>query len=193
MPINPDLISTIRVDQLPPASIASDSVIAHAIGELLYKGSITDLVEFIRPLVSTAFQYEVRDLWVDEAYISANFESTGIGKNLCLGWVICDGRNGSPQSAGTVNVGQGSSIYGISYELKDSGGEPSHTLTSAEMPPHSHGLSEIKRYNTVFGVNGFYDRSNGADSSGLTTDNTGGGDPHNNMQPYLVYLKIMKL
>ena len=192
MAINPDSISTIRVDQLPNASIASDSIVPHSIGEILYKGSINDLVEFIRPLVSN-FQYEIKDLWVDETYVSNNFESTGIGKNLCIGWAICDGRNGTPAASGTVNVGRGLGTFGTDYLLKDSGGDPNHTLTVSEMPSHNHSVSQIRTYNASFGTAGFYDRSNGAESNGIVTDYAGEGYPHNNMQPYLVYLRIMKL
>lgn len=195
MPINPALIDTIRVDQLPAAAIANDSIIPHAIGELLYQASLSDLIGYLRPLLSTAIQYEIRDLWVDEAYVIANFESTGIGKNLCIGWAICDGRNGTPTSNGRVNVAQGISSFGIAYELKDSGGAPTHTLNISEIPSHNHGLEEIKRNtNNSSGTPvSFYDQGAGAEPHGKTTDNIGGGSAHNNMQPYLVFLRIMKL
>ena len=52
------------------------------------------------------------------------------------GWALCDGRNGTPDLRDRFIVGAGGS-----YDVGDTGGAESVTLTVAQMPQHSHGAS----------------------------------------------------
>lgn len=79
---------------------------------------------------------------------------------------------------------------GNSYSLGSVGGEVIHTLTIDEMPSHSHTYKRhaFDRNDTdpetgedVYGAN---NKTLGAHMG--VTEFTGGGQPHNNMPPYLV-------
>ena len=76
------------------------------------------------------------------------------------------------------------------YPIGSIGGESSHTLTVDELPPHRHKISRINWYNSPQSSGLSF---NVIESSNLKVDGeyqqsgaTGGGEPHNNMQPYLV-------
>lgn len=86
-------------------------------------------------------------------------------------------------------------------ELGKTGGEKTHTLTVDEMPSHTHDVA-IAVNNTVAGGARYYFNSAGttsapitdtaAWSNSLTAKATGGGQSHNNLQPYLVTNYIIK-
>lgn len=79
---------------------------------------------------------------------------------------------------------------GDTYAVGTTGGEATHTLTLLEMPTHNHGLSNsnFASYHTQrdgnsnweFGGNNYLSGGN------TTTTDTGSGQAHNNMPPYLV-------
>lgn len=89
--------------------------------------------------------------------------------------------------------------FGNSIVLGQSGGASSHTLTPAEMPAHSHAVqattaaaptTAIGPENALPATAAHQPYRSGAVTSvpmkaGLV-QNTGGGQPHSNMQPYLV-------
>lgn len=95
------------------------------------------------------------------------------------------------------------------YKIGSTGGEATHTLTTAEIPSHNHTGSTNSTgahrhdlyYRTVYSAGDDYNAvcrpsagtaiSNYMDSAGnhkhtFTTANTGSGNAHNNMPPYLV-------
>ena len=87
-----------------------------------------------------------------------------------------------PVSDGTVDVNIGTS----SYVLGQAFGEAEHTLTIPEIPAHTHG-TQIPANNNKSGTN---DPAQCA-TQAADTDSTGGGLPHNNIQPSTgVWMKI---
>ena len=78
---------------------------------------------------------------------------------------------------------------GVGHTLGTTGGEQTHTLTTPEIPSHSH----------LIGFSGSLLPAGGSGSGGSAvvsdsqyTGNTGGGGAHNNMPPYVVFNFIIK-
>jgi microcystin-dependent protein len=128
-----------------------------------------------------------------------------------------------PDFRGRVPVGVGMGDSLSLRVLGASGGAETHTLTINEMPEHNHtGTTDISGTHThpltlsyddgnnshtagqhpngdalpADNVDKNYDintKPAGAHTHTFTTDNTGGGQPHNNMQPFLCVRYIIKL
>ena len=107
-----------------------------------------------------------------------------------------------PNLMGRVPVG-----VSLTFPLASSGGEATHTLTEAELPAHKHSVSDPGHQHNISAFNKgggtmymFGDEANEkkgevkshASKTGISLENTGGGDAHNNMQPYLVVHYIIK-
>ena len=187
--INPDLITTVRVGELPPEPFSLTDLIPHEVGTDLKSGTIQQLLDLLRPLVGK-LQYEVIEMDVTTQYITDNFDSTGLGINLCEGFAICNGNNGTKNRDGRSGI-----AYGITYNFVGlTGGTADSTLVS-----HSH---TAKISNVTGGDTDKFIAQNGGSGGGTTsatgtgiinTSITGGTGVNKNYHPYIVTLTIMKL
>lgn len=118
--------------------------------------------------------------------------------------------------AGRVLLAQGISTWGVNYSAGSTGGEDKHTLTINESAPHNHtgsattsgsththaltmqashgksGNGGVPRFSDGDVWSGYKTQNlsaAGEHSHAITINNSGGGQAHNNMQPYLaVYM-----
>lgn len=126
-----------------------------------------------------------------------------------------------PNKTGRVSVGIGI-LDGNTYDLGSTGGSAKVTLTQAQMPahahnakhahevaetPHSHNVSITTIGNLNAGgypvdaaAETFFDYPTKSATTGITvkekdfnTESSGGGEAHNNMQPYLVTRFMVKV
>jgi microcystin-dependent protein len=97
-----------------------------------------------------------------------------------------------PDMTGRIPVGidNGSRRITSNNILGASGGEETHQLTISEMPNHKHTMEGCSTAANP-GCNTSFD-TNPSLSVIRDTSSTGGNQPHNNMQPYLVLNYIIK-
>lgn len=109
---------------------------------------------------------------------------SGAISNIPSGWVLCDGNNGTPNLQDRFVVGAGST-----YTVDSTGGASTVTLTTSEMPSHSHGyLSDSDSPVAGTGVS-----ENDNFDNGRSTQSAGGGSAHENKPPYYALAYIMKV
>jgi hypothetical protein len=107
-----------------------------------------------------------------------------------------------------VAFGTGRTLVGIDAgqtefdTVEETGGAKTHTLLEAEIPSHTHTITDPGHAHTqttsaTDGASGRADSSSGgatynnvaninSNTTGITINNTGGGGAHNNLQPYIV-------
>ena len=133
------------------------------------------------------------------------------------GWLLCDGSSFSvtsypelfdvigttygydddrnpklPDLRGRVAVGKKDATSADDTEfsiLGNTGGEKTHTLTVDEMPSHKHGFQANNDFHAQSGTDAWIFK--GGRNDGFILE-TGGSQPHNNLQPYLVTNFIIK-
>jgi hypothetical protein len=115
-------------------------------------------------------------------------ESTPAGAVMSFDLATCpDGWSEYANAKDRVIVGSGSS-----YARGSTGGESTHTLTVAEMPSHNHAITPSATTWTNGAGSENFDYVGGGKLRVSATQNTGEGNPHNNMQPYIALLYCIK-
>jgi len=132
------------------------------------------------------------------------------------GWLLCDGAavSRSTYSAlfsviGTAyGAGDGSSTFNLpnfggkgpmGYKsdnsafdnLAETGGEETHTLTTSEIPGHTHTYDELDGGSHSDAGSGLY--TDYSSTNSRTSGSTGGGSAHNVLDPYLTVNFIVKI
>ena len=122
------------------------------------------------------------------------------------GWALCTGQtvngNETPDLRGRFVLASGNALGLSARTVGQTGGEQAHTLTTAEMPAHSHDFrSDGAAVLILGGASGQFADSDDSGGFGETdpifrpskVQNTGGGDAHNNMPPFYVLAFIMRV
>ena len=152
---------------------------------------------------------DVKEIDCTLDYIIANFDlATGLGLNERTGWALCDGRNDTKDRRGRGPIGWDDRTVdplngiwdAIYHNIGSVGGEKAHQLSLDQMPAHSHQLVQPNGqpyYGDTGGGGGQFslkgDNDNSVANGTLKTDVQGGGQPHENRQPFIVTLFIQKL
>jgi len=110
---------------------------------------------------------------VGSIYINAT-SATNPGTLLGFGTWVAFG-------AGKVVVGLDSTDTDFDT-VGETGGAKTHTLTTSEIPSHTHSLNTSDNP----GGSGAIEVAGGSPTSTQSTQATGGGNAHNNLQPYIV-------
>jgi microcystin-dependent protein len=114
-----------------------------------------------------------------------------------------------PDTRGRAPVGAGQGSGLTNRLLGVTGGAETHTLTASEMPSHTHTINDPGHTHSY--VNNTNDQgtdnvlssetaadnadlsaTTGSSTTGITINSTGGGQAHNNMQPFLTFNYIIK-
>lgn len=126
--------------------------------------------------------------------MSANATTTGASLVRFFAWGNGDGSTTFtlPNLQGLTTAGANGSLFPNSNGVGLTGGNATHTLTVPEIPSHTHPpLSPATNFitnNTGSGVT----TGGGNIGSSATTGATGGGDPHNNVQPTAIVKKCIR-
>ena len=114
---------------------------------------------------------------------------SGAANAIPTGFVLCDGNNSTPNLSGRFVVGYDAS--NSDYDVNDTGGSESVTLTVNQIPAHTHNINLAVRafYQEPrnFGVG-----TDGSANNSEDTGSTGGGQSHENRPPYYALCYIMK-
>ena len=161
---------------------------------------ITNAASYVDGRVQAALPAGVIAMW------------SGAASAVPTGWALCDGTSGMPDLRGRFIVGAGGS-----YAVGATGGAETVTLTTAQMPAHSHGITATAEEagghshtltlgttsadsgsRSVVAEDKYTSRATSTDGAHThmitaTAANTGGGAAHENRPPYYALCYIMKL
>tara|TARA_A100001515_G_scaffold69243_1_gene55047 strand:- start:638 stop:1573 length:936 start_codon:yes stop_codon:yes gene_type:complete len=113
---------------------------------------------------------------------------SGAANAIPTGFVLCNGSNGTPDLRNRFIVGAGS---GSNYNVNDTGGADSVTLTVDQIPPHTH--TYIDQYVQIdAGYRPWPANNNDCNDRNRDSGSTGGGQAHENRPPYYALCFIMK-
>ena len=109
--------------------------------------------------------------------------------SIPTGFVLCDGNNGTPDLRGRFVVGHHPSNG--DYDVDDTGGEESVTLTVNQIPAHTH--TYVDQYVAINnGYRPWPANNNDCAARDVNSGSTGGGQSHENRPPYYALCYIMK-
>ena len=118
--------------------------------------------------------------------VGAIFTTTVAYANSAAVVAAIGGTTWTAFGAGKVLVGVDASDTDFDT-VEETGGAKTHTLTTAEMPAHTHSYDKQVTSTDALSIHDITRTTGG--NTGATTGSTGGGTAHNNLQPYItVYM-----
>ena len=117
---------------------------------------------------------------------------SGAADAIPTGFTLCDGNNNTPDLRGRFVVGFHDSNG--DYDVNDTGGAETVTLSIAEMPNHKHDttVDNAKLFPANGGTSINFGGAGGYPATTFTMSTTGGGGAHENRPPYYALCYIMK-
>ncbi len=120
------------------------------------------------------------------------------------GWTLCDGTDNTPNLTDRFIVGAGNT-----YSVGNTGGYAHVTLTTNQMPTHSHTITDPGHDHYVYGGSNesttrnshacyanvkmnYLDIETDMSKTNITLNSTGGSASHENRPPYYALCFIMK-
>ena len=114
---------------------------------------------------------------------------SGAADAIPTGFVLCDGNNSTPNLSGRFVVGYDASNN--DYDVNDTGGSESVTLTLNQIPAHTH--TYIDQYVVIDnGYRPWPASNNDCGARSVNTSSSGGGQSHENRPPFYALCYIMK-
>lgn len=195
----PNIQTSYQIEVTPNDSISSGTPITQTLASAFY--TIDFLagghgIAFGQPATQDGFFCNMDSYFKDHANIvralfdfihpvGSYYETsdTSFNPNTTWGgtWVL--------ETEGQVHVSAGTN-YAVNGALTNTsdGGEATHLLTVDEMPSHNHNFSMWGNGTHYYPSSGSILRwySSAYNTQTVTVSNTGGGQAHNNMQPYII-------
>lgn len=116
---------------------------------------------------------------------------SGAANAIPSGYVLCDGGNGTPDLRDRFVVGAGSS-----YSVNNTGGANTVTLTTAQIPSHTHTYSDLYVLQSALvpGIDIDFNATTWDPNGNRTgtTNAAGSGQSHENRPPYYALCYVMK-
>ena len=112
---------------------------------------------------------------------------SGAANAIPSGWYLCDGNNSTPDLRGRFVVGHHDSNG--DYDVGDTGGAETVTLTTDQIPAHTHNVRTSQ--GIYYSGGGGYIQPLSSSVSQVSTS-TGGGQAHENRPPFYALCYIMK-
>jgi microcystin-dependent protein len=183
-------------------------------------------------IANIASLYRSENFKVTNMHVTGNFKVNGTfnylpkgsiimwnGNTAPDGWVLCDGKNDTPDLRGRFILGMGQGNNLTNRNINDFGGEETHIIKIDEIPKHNHKTNQSigSRNDRGFLKDEYYDENgnisnwqkvignktknytNNGDTNNISftlpgyTSNVGLNKPINLMNPYYVLAYIMKL